>query len=105
MQSLYEEHARLVAAGIDGSIKARNCNTHIQRTETVEEVQAAIQKWLGGKDKNSNRWFSFSRVPHKTTLRVWIAHSAPDVKVELNERWLLFQCKNQKLNLNIAKDT
>src|SRR5215470_8247814 len=26
MQSLYEEHACLVAAGIDSSIKARNCN-------------------------------------------------------------------------------
>src|SRR5215471_17240421 len=26
MQSLYEEHARLVAAGVDGTIKARNCN-------------------------------------------------------------------------------
>src|SRR6516162_6946074 len=26
MQSLYEEHARLVASGIDSSIKARNCD-------------------------------------------------------------------------------
>src|SRR6516225_6983589 len=26
MQSLYEEHACLVVAGIDGAIKARNCN-------------------------------------------------------------------------------
>jgi hypothetical protein len=77
--------------------------TYSARPETVEEVQAAIQKWLGGKDKNSNRWFSFSRIPHKTTLRVWITHSAPDVKVEMNERCLLFQCKNQKLNLNLEK--
>src|SRR5215831_1288375 len=26
MQSLYEEHARLVATRVDGTIKARNCN-------------------------------------------------------------------------------
>src|SRR5436305_14324778 len=71
--------------------------------ETVEEVQAAIQQWLGGKDNNSNRGFSLSRIPHKTTLRVWIAQSAPDVKVEMNERCLLFQYKNQKLNLNLEK--
>jgi hypothetical protein len=71
--------------------------------ETVEEVQAAIQKWLGGKDKNSSRWFSFSRIPHKTALRVSICHPAPDVKVEMNERCLLFECKTHKLNLNLEK--
>jgi hypothetical protein len=71
--------------------------------ETVEEVQTTIQKWLGGKEKNSSRCFSFSRVPHKTALRVFISHSAADVKVEMNERCLLFQCKNQKLNLNLEK--
>jgi hypothetical protein len=77
--------------------------TYSAHPETVEEVEAAIQKWLGRKDKKSNPWFSFSRIPHKTTLRVWIAHSAPDVKVEMNERCILFQYKNQKLNLNLEK--
>jgi hypothetical protein len=77
--------------------------TYSAQPETVEEVQAAIQKWLGGKDKNRNHWFSFSRIPHKTTLRVWITHSGSDVKVEMNERCLLFQCKNLKLNLNLEK--
>src|SRR5262245_43419074 len=31
VQSLYEEYARLVAAGIDGSIKARDCNERLAR--------------------------------------------------------------------------
>src|SRR5499426_63594 len=31
MQSLYEEHACLVAAGIDGTIEARNCDKGLSR--------------------------------------------------------------------------
>src|SRR5690348_5909399 len=77
--------------------------TYSAQPETVEEVQAAIQNWLGGKDKNSNRSCTFSRFLHKTTLIVWIYHSALDVKVEMKERCLLFQSKNQRLNLNLEK--
>ncbi len=44
-----------------------------------------------------------SRVPHKPTLRVFISHSASDVKFEMNERCLLFQVKHQRLNLNLEK--
>lgn len=69
--------------------------------ETVEEVQAAIQHWLPAKDKKSDRWLSFSRIPRRTTLRVSIARSIPDVSVEASDRCLLLQTKNRQLNLNL----
>lgn len=77
--------------------------TYSAHPETVEEAQAAIQNWLDAKGRNSSRWCSFSRIAHKTTLRVWITPSAPDIRIEMNERCLLFQCKNHKLNLNLEK--
>src|SRR5690348_2420080 len=77
--------------------------TYSAQPETVEEVQTTIQKWFGDKNKKSNRWFSFSRIPDKAALRLSIDRSAPDVKFEMKERWLFFECKQQKLNLNLEK--
>jgi hypothetical protein len=54
-------------------------------------------------DKSLNRWLSFSRSPHKMALIVFIAPSVPDLKVEMNERCLLFERKNLRLNLNLEK--
>src|SRR5271154_2396936 len=77
--------------------------THSAQPDTIEQVQTEIQNWLGGHGKAGSRWFTVSRVPHKPTLRVFISYSASDVKVEMKERCLLVQVKQQRLNLNLDK--
>jgi hypothetical protein len=77
--------------------------TYSAKPDTIEQVQTEIQNWLGGRGKSGSRWLSFSRIPHKPTLRVFISHSAPDLKVEMKEGCLLFQVKKQRLNLNLEK--
>ena len=71
--------------------------------ETIEQVQSEIQKWLGGPSRDAGRWCTFSRASSKTNLRVFLSHTAPDVKVEMKERCLLLQVKQRKLNLNLEK--
>ncbi|MBB6143699.1 hypothetical protein HNQ77_001648 [Silvibacterium bohemicum] len=77
--------------------------TYSAQPDTLEQVQTEIQNWLDDHGKSGSRWFTFSRVPHKPTLRVFISHSSPDVKFEMKERRLLFQVKHQRLNLNLDK--
>lgn len=77
--------------------------TYSAQPDSLEQIQTEIQKWLGGYVKSSGRWFSFSRVAHEPTLRVSISKSAPDLRVEMKERCLLFQVKQQRLNLNLEK--
>jgi hypothetical protein len=77
--------------------------THSVHPDTLEQVQAEIQNWLGGHSRSGSRWFSFARVPDKPTLRVFISHTAADVTVEMKDRCLLFQAKHQRLNLNLEK--
>lgn len=77
--------------------------TYTAQPDSLEQIQTEIQKWLGGSVKSSSRWLSFSRVAHEPTLRVSISKSAPDLRVEMKEHCLLFQVKQQRLNLNLEK--
>ncbi|MEI9980198.1 MAG: hypothetical protein WDN23_14585 [Edaphobacter sp.] len=71
--------------------------------ETIEQVQSEIEKWLDVPGRDTSHWCTFSRVPLKTNLRVFLSHMAPDVKIEMKERCLLFQVKQRKLSLNLEK--
>ena len=57
--------------------------------ETIEQVQSEIQKWLGGPSRDASRWCTFSRASSKTNLRVFLSHTAQDIKVEMKERCLV----------------
>ena len=92
----------ILYAIITFSTKARNVRKYFRRNLNSGRGPGHDPgSGLGARTRHSGRCFSFSRVPHKTALRLFISHSAADVKVEMNERCLLFQCKNQKLNLNL----
>jgi len=77
--------------------------THSAKPDTVEQVQAEIQKWLGSRFKESELSCTFFRKPSEPTLRIFISHAAADLKLEMVERCLLFQAKHTKLNLNLDK--
>jgi hypothetical protein len=71
--------------------------------ETLDQIQSEIQKWMIGRSNSGHRWLSFSQNPHTPALRVSISPSAADVRVEIEDRTLLFQVKQQRLNLNLEK--
>src|SRR6266853_7052470 len=74
--------------------------TYSVKPSTIEEVQTTIENWFGARYKDAKP--SFSLKSNQTGLNVFISHSAHyDLKVEINERCLLFQVKHTRLNLNL----
>jgi len=79
-------------------------HTDFASPNSIEEVYAAIQGWLGALYKEANPPYRLSRNSAATGLNVFIVHSAhPNLKVEMNERCILFQAKQTKLNLNLER--
>ena len=77
--------------------------TYSANPDTIEQVQSEIQNWFGRRAKDKGMPCTFSRSPHKSTLRVFISYASDDFKLEMKERCLLFQVKEQQLNLNLEK--
>jgi hypothetical protein len=77
--------------------------THSAQPDTVEEVQSAIQRWLDAEDGAKNRWFRFEKAAQQSAIKVFISHSARDLKVEMHERLLFFELNGQELKLNLEK--
>jgi hypothetical protein len=77
--------------------------TYSASPDTIEQVQSEIQNWFGRRAKDKGMPCTFSRSPHKSTLRVFISYASNDFKFEMKERCLLFQVKEQQLNLNLEK--
>ena len=75
----------------------------ISHPDTIEQVQSDIQKWVGSRTKEKRLFFTFSRSPQKSTLRVLISHTSKDFKFEMKERCVFFQMKERRLNLNLEK--
>jgi hypothetical protein len=79
-------------------------HTDFANPSTIEEVQAAIENWLGARYREAKPPYNLSRNSNATGLNVFIAHSAHrDLKVEMNERCLLFQVKRRRLDLNLER--
>jgi hypothetical protein len=77
-------------------------HTDFANPNTIEEVQATIQNWFGARYKETNPPYSLS--PNSNAINVFIVHSAhPDLKIEMNERCLLFQVKHRRLDLNLER--
>jgi hypothetical protein len=70
---------------------------------SIEEIQAALSKWFGDKQKMRKPACTFSRQVDDSGLDVFISRFEDDFKVELIERCLLFQVKKTKLRLNLDR--
>lgn len=77
--------------------------TYSVHPDTIEQVQSEIRNWFGHRGKDKELPCTFSRSPHKSSLRVFISYPSNDFKLELKERCLLFQMKERQLNLNLEK--
>jgi hypothetical protein len=77
--------------------------TYSAHPDTVEQVQAEIQKWFGGRSHEKELPCTFLRKPRESALHIFISHRSDDMKFEMFERCLLFQVKQKKLNLNLEK--
>ena len=76
--------------------------TDSAKPSTIEELQVTIENWFGTRYKEAKPRFSIK--PNQSGLDVFISHSAHhDLKVEINERCLLFQVKHTRLNLNLEE--
>ena len=77
--------------------------TYSAQPDTVEQVQAEIQKWFGNRSKGKEPPCIFFRKPQESTLSIFISQASEDLKFEMVERCLYFQFKQQRLNLNLEK--
>jgi hypothetical protein len=71
--------------------------------DTVEQVQAEIQKWFGSSFKEKEPPCTFLRKPEDPTLHIFISHTFDDLKVEMVERCLFLQIKRKRLSLNLER--
>lgn len=78
--------------------------TAFANPNTIEEVQATIQNWLGAHYREAKPPCRLSLEPKQTGLNVFIA-LAPrcDLKVKIIEPCLLFEFKQTRLNLNLER--
>src|SRR5436305_15148834 len=71
---------------------------------TIEEVQAAIEKWLNARYKQPRTPRALSLKSTGAGIDVFISPSARhDLKIELVDRLLLLEVKHTRLNLNLEK--
>jgi hypothetical protein len=74
--------------------------TYSAKPSTIEELQTTIENWFDTRYKEAKPRFSLKA--HATGLNVFISRSAHHhLKVEIDERCLLFQVKQTRLNLNL----
>jgi hypothetical protein len=68
-----------------------------EHPETLEEVQEAIQKWLG------QSAVTFSRDPGSSDLRCLISHNRRGLKLKASQESVLFETKKTTLKLNLDR--
>lgn len=71
--------------------------------KSIEELHSTIMSWFGKRLEGLEPPCTISRSKRDLGIDVFVSHSASDFKVELSERFLLFQLKATKLNLNLEK--
>jgi hypothetical protein len=77
--------------------------TYSANPDTIEQVQSEIENWFGSRARDKGLPCTFSRLPQKSTLRVFISYASNDFKLEMRERCLLLQMKERQLSLNLEK--
>ena len=65
--------------------------TYSANPDTIEQVQSEIENWFERWAKHKGLPFTFSRLPQKSTLRVFISYASNDFTFELKERCLRIQ--------------
>lgn len=70
---------------------------------SIDEIHTALQDWFGGGRTGKDSSCTFSRKADDSGIDVLIRYFESDLKVELDERWLLFELKKSKLNLNLGR--
>lgn len=70
---------------------------------SIDEVQAALSNWFGDGRKGKEPSWTLSRKADNSEIDIWIRRFDNDFKVELSERFLFFQVKSTKLNLNLGR--
>src|SRR5689334_9750449 len=76
--------------------------TYSANPSTIEEVQKAIENWFRARYKEAKPRRALSVKSSETGLNVFISRSANhDLKIEVMERFLLFEVKHTRLSLNL----
>jgi len=73
-----------------------------EHPETLDQVQDAIQKWIGQFGKRETP-IQFSREPGNLMLLCIVHHRRSDLRLEATPRWLCFERKEFRLDLNLDR--
>jgi hypothetical protein len=73
-----------------------------EHPKTLDQIQEMIQKWLGNFGAHE-RPFTFSRGAESFIFLCFISHNRTDLKLKTAEHWILFEMKDTRLKLNLAK--